>query len=100
LRATLAACPRGSVLAFSVRGATADLLLTAAMRPAGGGDTTWLLTNEPTSERAPNDTDLLARGARVPLEQPPGRYTIEVLLTRGSPSDVVARARFETTVSP
>ncbi|HEY7373932.1 MAG TPA: hypothetical protein VIF57_17360 [Polyangia bacterium] len=100
LRATLAACPRGSVLAFSVRGATADTLVTAVMRPAGGGDTTSLLTDEPTSQRAPSDTELLARGARIPVEQPPGRYTIEVLLTRRSPKDVVARARIETTVSP
>ena len=80
--------------------ATADTLVTATKRPAGGGDTTELLTNEPTSQRAPNDAELLARGARVPLDQPPERYTIEVLLTRRSPSDVVARARFEIEVSP
>jgi hypothetical protein len=109
LRATLGACPRGSVLAFSARDTSRGMFVTATLEPADSGPRVWLLSNEPTSVEVSGAAGLLARGARVPDEQGAGRYVIEVIVTRRplpreevalAPSDVVVRARFETTVPP
>ena len=110
LHATLAACPRGSLIAFSARGASENLFMTAALEPRGPGARVRLLSNEPTSAQASSELGLLARGARLPADQAAGAYRLEVLVTRQPlPSDqssdvrpelVVARARFDVTVPP
>jgi len=110
LHAALAACPRGSLLAFSARGASENLFMTAALEPRGPGARLRLLSNEPTSARASSELGLLARGARLPADQAAGAYSLEVLITRQPlprdqssdvrPELVVARARFEVTVPP
>ncbi len=109
LHATLAACPRGSLLAFSVAGASSEAFLTAYLQPAGPAPRTWLLRNERVSAQVVGSGGLLARGARIPQDQNAGAYRIEVLVTRlplpgaepaARAEDVVARARFDATVPP
>ncbi len=108
LRATLTACPRGSVLVFSASGASLGMFVTAYLQSPTSGPNVWLLSNEPATARAPGDSGLLAKGARIPDNLAAGSYTVEVLLTRrplaraeaasiGS-SDLVTRARFKVTV--
>lgn len=110
LRATLAACPRGSILAFSVRGVTNEGFMTAYLQSKTSANRIWLLFNEPTLARAPGGGDLLASGGRIPDGLGPGDYTVEALLTRRllsreqaltvSPIEIVARAQFVATVPP
>ncbi len=108
LRATLAACPRGSILAFSMSGAAAEGFVTAYLVPSQNTRPVWLLINQPTSARAAGGGDLLARGARVPDTLAPGRYTVEAVVTRHPQSreqaldparaETIARARFMAVV--
>lgn len=108
LRATLAACPRGSILAFSVRGATTEGFVTVYLVPSQDTQPVWLLLSEPTSMRAAGGGDLLARGARVPDTLEPGSYTVVALMTKRpqsreqaldpAPAETIARARFNATV--
>jgi hypothetical protein len=118
LHGTLSACSRGSLLAFSVDGGG---FVTAYLDSAGPSRRVWLLRNEPTAAQAPGATGLLARGARLPEDQLPGRYGLAVLITRrplslagpgpqSTPTPVpaeldlasgglVGRARFDLTVT-
>ena len=114
LRATLGACPRGSILAFSVRGAAVGTFVTSYFEPTTPitpDPRVWLLSNEPTAAQAPGAIGVLARGARVPDRQDAGRYHLEVLVTKRPLSreeatrtrlgdDLVSRARFDLTVPP
>jgi len=114
LRATLAACPRKSVLAFSVRGASAGMFVTATLEPAEpgmSGPRVWLLSNEPASAQAGGAVGVLARGARVPEQQAAGTYHLEVVVTKRPVArdaaagnrwggDLAGHARFEITVPP
>jgi hypothetical protein len=108
LRATLGACPRGSIVAFSIGGADPGRFLTAYLTSSKAKPPIWLLLNEPTAARAAGGGDLLARGARLPDALDGGSYTMEVLVTNrpqlreqalDSPAaETVARARFTVTV--
>jgi len=84
------------------------MFVTAYLQSPTSGPNVWLLSNEPATARAPGDSGLLAKGARIPDNLAAGSYTVEVLLTRrplaraeaasiGS-SDLVTRARFKVTV--
>lgn len=107
LHASLRACPRGSILAFSAKGASPDMFVTATLEPLGSGPRQWLLWNETAS---PSESGLLAHGARVPDQQAPGDYRILVVVTRHplgrdlptapSPHDLVGMARWDVTVVP
>jgi len=109
LHATLAACPRGSLLAFSVAGASTETFLTAYLQPAKPAPRIWLLRNQRVSAQVTGSGGLLSRAARIPQDQNAGAYRIEVLVTRlplegAEPApraeDLVARARFDATVLP
>ena len=108
LYATLAACPPGSILAFSARGAAPAMFVTAYLEPAGPGPRVWLLANEPVSGQVPHAAGLLARGVRIPDDQEAGAYFVEAIVTarplsrdeavRRRDGDVMARGRFQMTV--
>jgi hypothetical protein len=113
LRAALGACPRKSIVAFSVRGASTGAFVSAYLDPgsATSAAPTWLLSNEPVTAQAPGDAVLLARGAEIPEGQASGAYRLEVLVTNRpisreetarprSKTDLLALARFPLTVVP
>jgi hypothetical protein len=108
LHASLGACPRGSILAFSVRGAQSGMLVTAYLQPLDAGSRVWLLSNEPVSAETTENPGLLPRGSQIPEDQVAGDYHLQVVVTRRplshenalspDPTDVVASTRFEVEV--
>jgi hypothetical protein len=115
LGGTLSACPRGSLLGFSVRGSELPGFVTAFADPIdGAGERIWYFSDQPLASAhalAGGDTRVLAAGARVGPEHSARRYRIQLLLARqplgrgraaANPSapDVVARAVLELEVLP
>jgi hypothetical protein len=91
--ATLKACPRGSLLAFSVRNpggeatAAAGSFVSAYSDPSSGGQRIWYLTNEPVVG------SVVPKVARIGDEHRPGSYRAQVVLSRRplSRAEIVAR---------
>jgi hypothetical protein len=120
LGATLTACPRHSVLAFSVAGEGDAEFVTAYADPAdssSSGSTAeriWYLTSEPLAARAPgaDATRVLPKAGRIGDEHRVGSYRVHLLLTRHPISradvmagalagdSVVARATYDLVVTP
>jgi hypothetical protein len=111
---SISACPRGSRVAFSLEGGRAEAgFVTAYADPIAGGQRVWYLTNQPVDAPAAGASGavrVVAKAAIVGDEQPPGRYRVEVTVTRRAvdradlprlaPADLLVRARFELVVSP
>ncbi len=110
LGGTLAACPRYSVLAFSVGSADPRSFMTAYLVSIASNRPILLLLNEPTTARAAGGGDLLARGARLPQGIDSGSYRIEVLVMSRPQSreqaldrvstEIIARAQFTVMILP
>lgn len=123
LQGTLPACARGSLLAFATHGMPPgqNMFVTATLQRRGGAIRSSLLRNEPAGADAVVAGGLLPHGARIPDQQPPGDYTLEVLVTRRplpsqdtatidlhaphappapAAEDLVTRAHFDMTVPP
>jgi hypothetical protein len=110
LHATLSACPRKSILAFSARGARTGMLVTAYLQPEEPGQRVWLLSNEPVTAEIVDNEGLLSHGAQIPDDQVAGTYRLQVLVTRRplsrekavdpEPDNLVAKALFAAKVVP
>jgi hypothetical protein len=114
LGGSIGACPRGSRVAFSLEGGRAEAaFVTAYAEPIAGGQRVWYLASQPVdapAAGAPRSVRVVSKGAIVGDEQPPGRYRVEVAVTRRAvdradlprlgPADLVARAHFELVVAP
>jgi hypothetical protein len=108
------ACPRGSRVAFSLDGGGAEPgFVSAWADPIGGGERIWYLTSQPLDAPAPGAAAaprVVPKGALVGEEHAPGRYRVEVIVSRRAvaradlprlgPADLLARARFELVVPP
>ena len=109
LGSRLKASPRGSLVAFSLDGATeAEVgvggFVSAYADPVSGGERIWYLTNEPVVAGEIN------KAARVGAEHAVGRYRVQAMLTTHAlPRDelvdvaaaaVTARAQFDLEVVP
>ena len=80
LGGSLSACPRGSVLGFSVAGSEQPGFVTAFADPAeGAGGRLWYFVDQPLG-RAAGGRRVLATGARVAGEHTARRYRIHMLL--------------------
>jgi hypothetical protein len=80
LSGALSACPRGSVLGFSVGGSEGPGFVTAFADPVeGAGDRIWYFLDQPLASTG--DSRVLASGARVGREHTARRYRIHLLLS-------------------
>jgi len=109
LGATVSACPRNSLVVFSI-GSQEDgkemsgALVSAYADPISPGERIWYLTNQPAVG------PLAGKAVRIGDEHRPGRYRVEVVLSRRAlgradlvsarPPEVTARARFDLQVVP
>jgi hypothetical protein len=109
LGATVKACPRGALVAFTLDGANgtgdgAGRFVSAYADPVPGGERIWYLTNEPLVD------GIVSKAARVGDEHAPGPYRVKAMLTTqalprdvlvgGADAAVVARATFDLEVIP
>jgi len=78
LGGSLGACRRGSIMAFSVEGASPEMFITAWLESSKAGSIVPLLLNEPP----PASNRVLPHGARISDDQPLGDYRVHVVVTR------------------